>query len=354
MNCESISNMFSARLDGELSATDQLAFEQHTEQCAACAERWQGFQVSIGALQGMGVRGVSDHYVDTLVAGVLGSATGSLASTGAAGGRRFSLVSHGLSLLLGAAAAVLIFWLGDLRESATQLPANASTQVAEALPPEPQIEYVDRIEYVEKIVEHIEYVTRPAASPRALRHPILEQALTFSGTAFVAMCDAIAALPEGETSPLEILAAQDHESQDEHTLAAAETTTARNPRRRSTALPIFEYEEAVVIRREGARLTLETFGTLDEVVPALIAQINNEDPQISSLVQDQLRGIWSARTGRDWNDAPFGVEPDRGPKNTGWRRWGSRRHEADTRPDPVQEWSAWWASQGTSIAQLGI
>ena len=321
MNCKSILNMFSARLDGELSATDQLSFEQHTEQCAACAEQWQGFQNSIGALQGMGVRGVSDHYVDTLVAGVLGSATGSLVSAGATGGRRFSLVSHGLSLLLGAAAAVLIFWLGDFRENATRLPTNGSTQVAEALPPEPQIEYVerveyvDRIEYVEKIVEHVEYVTRPAAGPRTLRHPLLEQALTFSGTAFVAMHDAIVALPESEALPVEILAAQDQESQDEQSLAAAETTTARNPRRRSTALPILEFEEAVVIRREGARLTLETFGTLDEVVPALIAQINNEDPQISSLVQDQLRGIWSARTGRDWNDAPFGVEPDRGPQN---------------------------------------
>jgi hypothetical protein len=101
-------------------------------------------------------------------------------------------------------------------------------------------------------------------------------------------------------------------------------------------------------------LTLETHGSLDEVVPALIARIGGANPEVNALVESRLRAIWAERTGDSWNDAPFGVDHETTTKPMGWKRWGSKRADPAPLRDSTAEWTAWWAGEQPALAQAGI
>ncbi len=222
-------------------------------------------------------------------------------------------------------------------------------EVPEVVLPEPRVEYVD------KIVERVVHVEVPGA-PIFDSDRKFEQTLKLTGAALAQMSEALVAHAELmalEVQPGEILAG----TEQPPTVEPRPEPEVRDPlpprRTRRASVPEFAHEETVVVHREGTRLSLETRGSLDEVVPALIAQIDDADPQVSALVQNHLRQIWSARTGADWNDAPFGEAQEDPIEPTGWKRWGKRPAASQPDRDPVREWTAWWASQETSLAQVG-
>jgi hypothetical protein len=366
MKCTDVRSRFSARFDGELSAEALQTFEDHCAGCAACATDWWDFLRSTRALREVGVRPVSDEYVDSLVASVLaaegqrrGGAPPLLAALRNA--RVAPVLSHASALLAGAALVLLFLWLvgppaeeAGIAQSAPPAQGEAiDIELVQPQPSEPRVEIVERI--VEKIVE--KYV--PLATPCTRPHggEALARSVTFFGDAFLKLRDALeedaARLVATGGAPVpELRAPREPTPEVEH----AEPGPGRvppelDPRRFAIAEDV---SATVVVQRWGEVLSLETRGSLDEVVPALIARIGDEDPKVSDMVQLRLLDIWTERTGRSAVEAPGVARKEERLAHVGWQRWFPGDSQPEGPRDPAGEWSAWWRAEQGVIALAGF
>jgi hypothetical protein len=288
MKCKQTHSLFSERLDGELQPSKQHAFDEHTGTCSTCASEWQEFQQAVGALRDVGVTQVSEQYVDSLVTAVLDSEESARTSRSTSSSRWSLVASHGAALLAGAAAMLLLFEFGNSVASPDfndplQLPiANSEgmwflnsgggtvQRSSELIPlakgelplragdhmlvaPGSQLQYRSpagdliefevastvtpeaRIEYVDRVVTQVEYVTRPTS----YRSRELELALNFTGQCFVEMSDALGAQTAALARSTEAMEASQAEAltvAPDRFVAAAEPVRA--PRLRRSSVPL--------------------------------------------------------------------------------------------------------------------
>lgn len=348
MKCEDAQLSFSRRFDGELLSEELERHEEHCALCPTCAEAWSGFERSTRALRGLGVSPVSGDYVDSVVA----VATGAPAAAHGQRRRLRPVASHLVALLAGAALVLLLLRLGVFDESRPapeerrELVAEVGTSPSEPTEPvEPRVEIVEpRVEIVERPVRHVEYVVLPALEVPARPDPELQRSLRFMGESFLALCESIARQPALVANAAPAVKVP---------VSAAPLQPLQVRLRPS--LSAFVPAAAVAIRRHGDVLSLETHGSLDEVVPALIARIDDEDGQVGELVQRRLREIWAERTGQDVNTAPFAVaSEDEAQPRFGWRRWLDDAPAAAEAPDPAESWSRWWAEERALVVRAGM
>jgi|GEM_PF-3577976 len=364
MNCDRFRSDLSARFDGELEAEALARHERHAASCPACAEDWADFERSTRALRGLEVPPLGEEGLDSIVAAALvAGATPEPAS------RSGAWIGHGLSLLAGAALVLLFLGLrgegapgGSVEDSdASPVPSGRWTLDALPLTPragerlrvepgallsyhgpdgrridiegQPALELPPRVEVVERVVERVELVPLPAEGPAPQELARLEEALTFLGEACLRLAEA--PIRPGISPGVAAVPGASHAE-------SVESPVRPQPRPdRTTATD----RPAVVVQRDGESLILETRGSLDEVVPALIGHFGEQDPQVSRLVERRLREIWAEETGGDLDDAPIAFEPDEDEVRDrfGWRRWivseGASEEEA---LDPATLWSRWW------------
>ncbi|MGK0302174.1 MAG: hypothetical protein ACI89X_003056, partial [Planctomycetota bacterium] len=291
-NCEHIEDLFSDRFDGELSARDQESFDKHLVTCTSCNANWLEFQGAISMLGTSGGRETSPELAAATLAAVDAASVPARHASQAK-----PLV---LAAFLGAAAALLIAWVVVGLNSDTALNITVDSDVV-ALQPgesrsqggllisrsnsgqltvraeeiEPKIVNVrvevpvDRIVKVpvEVIVEVPVVVARGPwltidTSPLALAIREAGKQLGSSMKALVATHRAAPqALPKSPMQPMRSPLAK-----------------ASRPAR-ETGVP----NGALRVKRVDDRILLETSGTIEELVPTLLAQLNTPDVELRSM-----------------------------------------------------------------------
>ncbi len=137
--------------------------------------------------------------------------------------------------------------------------------------------------------------------------------------------------------------------------AAAPNAAAPTP---ESGLAVAVAASPVLVRREGDLVTLETRGPLNDVVPALLAKLDDSDPRVRSLVIQRLETIESdlkrdPEIARRLRQLP-GAEPAE-PKSksvlgtvTGLFRDEKKTPVLDT---PEKRWNAWWDANSGVVLQ---
>lgn len=116
--CATIRDLLSAYIDGELSPRDQLMVQSHLAECASCAKEAETLKATAALIHDLPKAKLPEDFHASLVRRVRNEPAPSRATTSAAGaaGSRggFWRRSPLRSILIGAAAFVMVFWAGGV------------------------------------------------------------------------------------------------------------------------------------------------------------------------------------------------------------------------------------------------
>jgi len=371
MNCNQVHELCSLVYDAELEGELGREAEAHLRQCEACSAEYASFVRATDALRAFEPRGASGEYVQSILAAVESPARLRVLR----GPRR--VASHLAALLTGAAAVALV-WFGvgfngraDERLTHAELAslAQPAPPKIDPTPPEPAIIEVP----VERIVEVPVEVEKVVV--KIQRDPALLSATNRLVHAFVVVQRAFEARPHApeprvviERIPdasytravdrlvfsLELLRRTLEREQELAGLRAARV--AQRPvsddgpiaATRPLNAPAATSQPAtpVRIRRELDRLVLQRHGPLEEVVPALIAYLDDPDSEVRELVWRELDSIRGELTpGRRPASPQTATTTDPLASLAGLLRSRPPSPQSFDRPGREQ-WLDWWSSYG--------
>ncbi len=334
MNCDDLLPLLSDRLDGALDDRARARFDAHLSTCANCAREWSEFQQATGALQSLGVPPLEAGYVDAVVGAAL-SAAPAATSTSTRSWRR--VASHAAAVLLG--AALFGAYARDAVPAEPEIREVVRTEVREVLVPGPIPEPEVVVEWRERTVVEVEYVDREVLREVEVERPVevfvrdrsFEGTLATVGASLAAWGDAVSNL-EREPAPIE---APPEDDEWVRQLTRNDTPPPLPARSDPTR------DATLVVRRDEGRISLRTRGTLEEIVPALIARLEDEDPAVQQAVESRLLEIQAQLGGTDATAVAATAGDGFGP--IGWRRWWPEESEDVTEASSATErWSAWW------------
>jgi len=376
MNCKHIDDLCSARFDGDLQDHEREAFDAHVANCASCRENWASFQSAVGMLRNVTPRETSKELHAATLAAVDGAVTAT------APRNEYRTRPLLLATLAGAAAASLFMWLvfgfggqpandqqasaifmnqeivslqrGESHESGgIAISRSATGELSiQALPITPQV--VERI--VKVPVEHrvevpVEVrVEVPVEVPvEVIRGPLwsvdtapLAAALRTASHGIGAGMQALARTRRDNTSVV-------RPPRQAPQLAQTSPKPA-NP----TLAPAPNNGAALRVLRNDGRLTLETSGSMDELVPALLAQLTTPDLELQTLIERQLAAIHEQAAADPSISDDLASMPDRigEPIDDAASLFG-RTREA-TPEAPAVAWAAWWRANSDLISQASL
>ncbi len=383
MKCQKAESLFSDLTEGVLPAARAEQVREHLESCSSCERAFDDFERSLSALQGLGsvetsreVRSLILGAVDAAAreeSGELDEAFRRAALRAPVGGwareRRTRVLSHAVALLAGAAAVYLLLRilppsigansasterLADQSSHSTHPepivpviePAiNTPPTVADATPA-PEVVIREVIRTVEKRVEvpvmvEVERIVR--------RGPLIELDTAALASVFTALVEGL-----NDANRL----------REEELLASANVGTVDlEPARVENSATLARVEEdriesenyadryqnaAVAVRRENDSVSLATRGTLDELVPVLVAWLEDEDAEVVALVERRLESI-QHRALADPAIRSQLIEPERPVEPISLV---SRLFGGDDQPGPSwkENWNAWWKANGELVA----
>jgi hypothetical protein len=384
INCEHIEDLFSDRFDGELDARDQETFEKHLATCTSCNANWLAFQEAVSMLGQSGGRETSPELAAATLAAVDAA---SMPSRNASQTKPLLLAAF-----LGAAAALLIAWLVvgmssgsmsfDSMRSDRALNITVDSGVVALQPGESRSQnglmlsrsdsgqLTVRAEEVEaKVVEvRVEVpvdriVEVPVEVPVEVRVPVevpVEVIVKVPvevrrGPLFTFDTSPLAsALREASKqlgASMEALAAARHA--DSKALQQSPIKPMRSPlanRQRPPREPRVPGSTLRVNRTDG-RIQLETSGTIEELVPTLLAQLETPDTELCSMIQRRLAAIHEEAAQnpniRDGlADMPSGnAIPTQQPSLFGDPSRPARA------PAPAVAWAQWWQANSQLLTQ---
>lgn len=373
MNCEHLEDLFSARFDGDLANHERDAFDAHMANCQTCNGAWAEFQSAVGTLRNV----ARSETTPELHAATLAAVAGAGPAVKPRPRRRT------LQLLLaafgGAAAAMLLAWLlfgfggkqtlaialdntivalqrGETHTAAGLVVSrSASGELSvRALPVAPVI--IDRV--VEVPVE----VTVEVPVDRIVEVPV-EVEVTRVPLFTIDTSTWVAALGKAAKE----LGAGMHAMAAANRAAAAarQTDPSQSGSRPPTIEPRIAPSLAAAtddasasngaslrVRKVDGRMTLETSGTLEELVPALLAQLTTPDVELQSLIQRQLASIHELATADPSIRSQLAAMPNQRYESTDDEPelFGATKDPQPADP-PAVAWAAWWHANATLIAQ---
>ena len=347
MNCNETKELFSPFFDGELGADLRQEFDAHRAACEECGRGYQEFERATHALQHLEVRDVERAYVDELAAVAWEAdpeAEAAAALVPPPRSRLAPMMSHAAALLSGA-ALVLLF----LRPSTADLPRVEPKAVAA-----PVVQPV--VEVVEHIRERVHTVEVPVLVPlppkvrevdSGVGLALFAEALHAFGGALGQSTELLAALQAAPEPEVEREEPVPDSLPEAPPTPATEVGPRPTPRvTRAYPSPTPRRAAAVVVERRGSVLSLQTNGTLDEIVPALISRLGDDDPMVVEAARGQLRDIHARRDG-EGAASPEDRDPDPAVRHIGWRRWTERESET---PSASEKWSTWWERERQLLA----
>lgn len=366
MNCEGLGDLYSARFDGELSAADRRAFDAHLDGCAGCRKDYAAFRYAVEDLRSLEVAPTPAADVAAVMAAVDAEAHSRVRSgeRGERGDRRARSASgpsrsRMLVAALGGAAAMGLLTLAfgawrPVETSNLQLTDGSGApdlkpRTVEVWVPRDRIVEVPVVQRVEVPVveERVVRVAVPVVEERVVEVPVpvieervvqvenplqleLERAAAFGQVALGALAVARARLDE-------------REAEAPH---APRPDSGPEPSRDEVRVASAERRDAPVrLRREDGFLSLTTRGSTDEIVPALIAMLQDPDPAVVATVEGKLFEL------RRRLDGPAAAEPVRGtPGGVGTQlksvfRGGPFAIVSEPELSPAERWQAWWSDR---------
>jgi hypothetical protein len=370
-NCEHIEDQFSDRFDGELSARDQESFNKHVADCTSCNANWLDYQEALSILATSGGRETSAELAAATIAAVDAASMPERHAS-----QTKPLV---LAALIGAAAALLIAWLAVGLTSTDALNITVDADVVALQPGESHShggvtlsrsnsgQLMVRAEDVEpKTVEvRVEVpVDRIVEVPVEVKVPV------------EVPVEVIVKVPVEvqrgpwltiDTSPLALAVREAGKQLGDSMVALAATRRAvlqappkspiqpiRSPLAKTSRPRSNSYlaGSALRVRRIDDRIVLETSGTLDEVVPSLLAQLETPDTELCSMIQRRLATIHE-EAAQDPNirnelaDMPSGnAVPVHQPSLFGDPAQPTRA------PAPAVAWTQWWNANSGLLTQV--
>ena len=384
MNCNQVHELCSALYEAELEPELRREAVAHLQQCEPCSLEYSSFGRATDSLRGLEPRGASNEYVQSIMAAVESSAEPRLLR----GPRR--VASHVAALLVGAAAVALVWFMapleGGLGGGAPERVEHAElASIAEPSPP--KIDPTPPLGsdagaareappplIIEVPVELIIEVPVEKIVVKTQRDPALLHATNRLSLAFGAMQRAFESRPlpeepqviveriprasytravdrlafsiellhrtlerEQQLADLRSTLALEHSpSEEEPLVAPAASSHPSTP---------------VRIRREWDRLVLHTYGPAEDIVPALIAHLDDPDSEVRELVWRELDSIRSELTPRRRPASPQAVTTsDPLESLADLLRTRPPNPKSFDRPGR-QQWLDWWNSHG--LAALG-
>ncbi len=215
---------------------------------------------------------------------------------------------------------------------------TAATPAAPA--PEPRV--------IEKPVETIRYVNNGPLVAVDIDRELVDEVVKNARARFEHLKTELESMQAGAAE-----SAPSHE--DPHDAVATAAPPAAEPSSIVAPPSIVSPPAPVVVRREGDLVTLETRGPLVDVVPALLAKLDDSDPRVRSLVIQRLETIESDLK-RDPNVARRLREPGReaqdAPKTVLGTVTGLFRDQQKPALDtPEKRWAAWWSANSNVVIE---
>lgn len=379
-NCEHIEDLFSDRFDGALNARDQETFDKHLATCANCNGNWIEFQAAVGMLRTSGAGETSPE---------LRAATLAAVATALAPARNPSRTKPLLlAAFLGAAAALLLAWLVvgidangtdsnrapsitvDAEVVALQ-PGESRTQSGLRLSRSNSGQWTVRAETIEpKIVEvrvevPVERIVEvPVETPVEVPVEVIVEVPVFVEVDRVpwftvdttqlaaALRDAGKQLGSG----MEALATA-HRSSPGPAVGAPRNTVRSpvaqitRPPRQTQAPEARASGAALRVQRTGGRIQLETSGTIEDLVPTLLAQLETPDVELCSLIQRQLAAIHE-EAARDPEIGDALADMPSGRVDTTERSMFGDPKRTERAAVPALAWAKWWHANSYLLTQV--
>ena len=376
--CEHIEGLFSDRFDGELTAPEQATFDDHLASCPTCKASWLDYQATVGLLRASGHRKTSPELHAATLAAVAAAERLPLPTR-----RSLPLL---VSALAGAAAALLFAWLlfGNSDSGALDVTVDGAQVVAlqpgesktsgsvtlwrsqsgqlslrtavvepkyiertVEVPVEVRVEVpVERI--VEVPVETIVEVQVPAPAPppvEVLRGPLFTVDTAPLANALHAVSEQFAA------SLLELRTANRSAPPKLPT-----TQPARTPELAATGLASNAASQdeppALRVSRIDGRMQIQTSGTLEELVPTLLAQLNTPDAEVHAMIERRLVAIHQeAALDPFIGDSLAAMPESQNAPLASERSWFGRRTPSQEPLSTTAAWSEWWQANRALITQ---
>lgn len=399
MRCNEHRAKFTERYDGQLSAASLQDLEAHCQSCAACETEWTNYLQAVVALKGVQIPSLADDYLDGILNATLGKQAAQLDPASLPGSgdtfqnaRRRPLWSHLGAALAGAALMLLLVRLipaegltqaqgGSLEERgnlvallplplssgpggiegnapAGMLAQPVASEVSVSQAPtkealqsrEPRVKYLPRAVFLPVPLP----VAAPAPVVRQLNTRALNNSIASASRSFLRLSRAL------EENAEQLLTASQERARSAALTEGQDTSgeKAFEPSLIASANPSRSVKRApstLAIQRRDERVSLSTHGTLEEVVPALIQRLDDEDPAIGELVQIRLQEIWSERMGTQFNESPMSREPQAlDIQDIGWRKFVQRKAQVDDAPTITEQWTTWWSGEQVSLASAAF
>jgi hypothetical protein len=379
---------FGALLDGDLDAQASKDVEAHLAECAQCAAAWHRYVAGIDVLRLTPDLPTPPAHVSAVMARVVGTARPPAAPTpaprlGAAPrttARWRSVSTHAAALAAGVLASIALLARIDAREARESRDAAEQAALARALVERETAGALAATEAARAQTaaltlvgaqlaaarrtseqrsaherearlregERLAAATQRASAERAASEAAAAAALARS---FERLCGTLARLdaervarvdtsPRVESAPLPETEPQRPEAPSARDWRAIDVDTA-------SLAATGRRAEHVTIRRDGDRVALSTSGTLDDIVAALLARLDDPDPAVRAAVELRLDDI----------AAELGVaraEVARPRKSADEPWWRSDRGQVAALTiggagDTREPWPAWWARARSAV-----
>ncbi|MEM7201281.1 MAG: zf-HC2 domain-containing protein [Planctomycetota bacterium] len=359
MSCPSSEQAFAARFDETLTPAEAARFDQHLDGCASCHASYADYRTAIGALRSTPPRRTSPELKRNILAGVAAAAAAGQTPRHLVWGRVLArAASLAAAALLGAVLTAAWFW-----------PTRSEPAIEPAAP-----QVVERIVEVERPVEVTRWVEVERLVPmervveRVVERTVPIERVVRRGPWLSWDAAPVARALRGLTKGLEAAAGayRDVHLAVRADLAAAEAREARRPGPAAepmgaptappTAPParLGQWRDPVarasvqIRKTKDGTIRLQLRGTLDEVVPMLLAELGHADPEVAALVERRLSDF-AARVAADPKVGPRVVDPTAVAAATPVRRAREAERELDDPPPPAERWTAWWAANAELV-----
>ena len=305
-----VDHQFSLAVDGDLSRGEELEFTAHLATCERCARTFAEFERSVLAMQGATVPPLSGAALEATVGAAFpelqatpggpvpfGRSRGGEGHPPGRSGTPWPLfLSHAAAVLIG---CTLMFGGRAMFSRGGAQPAPERIEVPVEVIREVEVPVEVIVEVPKEVIrEVIREVPVEVEVERLVPHPL--QRRLDAGYGVAANVTDIALLSaRGLGGALEAASAQQAmriaELGDEEARrpdVSSEQRPSRSdaidgPRRSAPRRPA----AALVVLRDGERLSLKTRGTRAQVVPALIDALDDSDPALAAAAHGQLMGI---------------------------------------------------------------
>lgn len=364
MDCTRAEELFSERFENLLPPGDAHALEQHVSTCAACRAGYESFVVAVTSLRAREPVATSWDYAEQVSAAVFAAH----APLAAAPNRRWRKVA---ALVLTHAAAVLLGWWGY---RALRTDGAERDSLAQLAPPPPVYVEVPAEKIVEKIVEKVveRVVEKPVEVLVEKRVEVPVEVIREVVVERVEYIDRPVPHPlqrdlDRQQALQADLASVLHESLRIARIASERQDAARS--RNNEPAPVASarpdlgevhspaHAASMVVVREDGLVRIKTRGAPAEVIPALIAAVDDPDAEVSAAARAHLRSLQAllARDGIGDARPPDALESDARASSTTSASWwdnlrsGSRAAVAQPATNR-ERWQAWWNEHAVALA----